>query len=69
VEITSIKLSADGRTVSLELAEVRPVMQMNVKYNIKAADGTAIKSEVYSTINKVPGSDAVAGNGPAVVRK
>lgn len=65
VEITSIKLSADGKTIVLELAEVKPVMQMNVKYNIKAADGTAIKSEVYNTINKVPGSDAVAGNGPA----
>jgi hypothetical protein len=67
VEITSIKLSADGKTVTLELADLKPVMQMNVKYNIKAADGTAIKSEVYNTINKVPGSDAVAGNGPAVV--
>jgi hypothetical protein len=40
-------------------------MQMNVKYNIKAADGSAIKSEIYNTINNVPGSNAIAGNGPA----
>jgi hypothetical protein len=63
VEIKGIKLSDDGKTVTLQLEKVQPVMQMNIKYNIKAADGSPIKSEIYNTINKVPGSDAVAGNG------
>jgi hypothetical protein len=63
VEIKSIKLSDDHKTVTLELEKVQPVMQMNIKYNIKAADGSAIKSEIFNTINKVPGSEAVAGNG------
>jgi hypothetical protein len=66
VEIKSVKLSPDNRTVTLELAEVRPVMQMNIKYNIKSADGTAVKSEVFNTINKVPGSSALANNGSVV---
>jgi glucose/arabinose dehydrogenase len=63
VEIKEIKLSPDGKTVSIELAKVRPVMQMNIKYNINAADGSAIKSEIFNTIHKVPGSDATSGNG------
>jgi hypothetical protein len=63
MDIKSIHLSPDARTVTLELADVRPVMQMNVKYNLKAADGAPIKSEIYSTINKVPGSEAIAANG------
>ncbi|HEY7118697.1 MAG TPA: DUF6797 domain-containing protein [Tepidisphaeraceae bacterium] len=63
VEIKSVKLSPDARTVTLELAQVIPVMQMNIKYNLKAADGTPAKSEIFNTINKVPGSDAIATNG------
>ena len=66
VEINELKLSADGKTVSIGLTQVRPVMQMNIKYNISAEDGTAIKSEIFNTIHKVPGSDAVSGNGSAV---
>ena len=65
VEIKSIKLSPDAKTVTLELAQVKPVMQMNIKYNLKAADGAQIKSEIYNTINKLPGSPAIPGNGPA----
>ena len=54
VDIKSIKLSADRKTVSLELAELKPVMQMRIKYNITAADGTALQQEIFETINKVP---------------
>lgn len=64
VDITKITVSPDAKTVSIELAKVQPVMQMNIKYNITAADGTAIKSEIFNTIHKVPGSNATSGNGP-----
>ena len=56
VEISGVTLSADKKTVRISLPEVKPVMQMNIKYNIKAADGTTIHSEIFNTINKVPGS-------------
>jgi hypothetical protein len=54
VAILSAKLSADGKTVSLELPGVRPVMQMMIRVKLKAADGAPVKFDVYNTINKVP---------------
>ena len=56
VEISGVALSADKKTVRISLPDVKPVMQMNIKYNIKAADGTTIHSEIFNTINKVPGA-------------
>jgi len=54
VEIKSAKLSADKKTVRLEIPALIPVMQMKIKYNITAADGTALKQEVFNTIHNVP---------------
>lgn len=54
VEVKSAKVSADGRTVSLEVPGIRPVMQMRINLGVEAADGTAMKVEIDSTINKVP---------------
>ena len=53
VPVTGIKLSADKKTVLLEIADLRPVMQMKIKMNIKAADGTLIATDIYNTIHKV----------------
>ncbi|HEU0009856.1 MAG TPA: DUF6797 domain-containing protein [Verrucomicrobiae bacterium] len=54
VAIRSVKLSPDRRAVTLELADVRPVMQMRIQFRLRAEDGTAIEQEVYNTINRVP---------------
>ncbi len=54
VEIKSIKLSADQKTVRIEIPELKPVMQMKIKYNLQAADGSEIKQEVFNTIHRVP---------------
>jgi hypothetical protein len=54
VTIKSAKLSADGKTVTLEIPDIKPVMQMHLSYRVKAADGTAIKQDIYNTINFVP---------------
>lgn len=54
VEVKSAKLSADGRTVTLELADVRPVMQQMIKYFITAKDGSDIKQDIVQTINAIP---------------
>ncbi len=55
VEVKSVKLSADGRTVQIETAGLAPVMQMKVSYrNVKLAEGgREIQGEVLNTINKV----------------
>jgi hypothetical protein len=54
VTIRAAKLSADGKTVTLEVPGLKPVMQMHLKFRVKAADGTPLPLEVYSTINRVP---------------
>jgi hypothetical protein len=54
VEVKSAKLAADGKTVRLEIPELKPVMQMGIKVRLRSADGAAVALEVYGTINKVP---------------
>ena len=56
VEIKSVKLLADKKTIFIEIPEIQPVMQMKVKYNVKSADGREISQEFYNTINVVPKS-------------
>ena len=45
------KLLADGRTVELTFDALKPVMQMQVGYNLKAADGAPVVGSVFLTIN------------------
>jgi len=55
MEIQSIKLSDDKKTIFLEIAGLRPVMQSRITFNIKFADGKELmKQEVIHTINRVP---------------
>jgi hypothetical protein len=56
VEVKSAHLLADGRTVFLEIAGLRPVMQMEIKHNLDAADGHKIRGVIYATINQ-PGAN------------
>jgi hypothetical protein len=48
--VKSAQLQADGKTVFLEIPDIKPVMQMKIKAKLQAADGTAISSEIYTTI-------------------
>jgi hypothetical protein len=56
MEITAAKLSRDGKTVTLEIKDLKPVMQMLVKFTIKAKDGTEIEQQVMNSIHEVPPS-------------
>jgi glucose/arabinose dehydrogenase len=53
VEVESASLSPDGKTVTLKIDNLRPVMQMKIQYNLKAADGATVKSAIHHTINAV----------------
>ncbi len=53
VQVEYVNLSADRKTVSLALKDVKPVMQMGIRVKLKAADGTPIKTEIDYTIHKV----------------
>lgn len=53
LEIKSAKVSADRKSVFLEIAGLKPVMQMEIKMDVLAADGKHVKCAIANTINKV----------------
>src|SRR5258708_36402816 len=54
VDIASIAVSADGKTVSLSIPGLKPAMQMLIKCRIKTADGAPLSQEIWQTIHTVP---------------
>jgi hypothetical protein len=54
--LKSARLLADGKTVFLEIPELRPVMQMEIRYSIKASDGKSLRSQFWLTLNRVDGA-------------
>ncbi len=49
--VKSATLSADRKTVFLELPGIQPVMQMHIVFNLKAVDGSPIQNFVHNTIH------------------
>jgi glucose/arabinose dehydrogenase len=54
IDITAAKLSSDRKTVTIEVADFKPVMQQTIRWNLKAADGTPVAQEVMHTIHALP---------------
>ena len=54
VDVWDVTLSDDGKTVFLEIEDLQPVMQMQIRYNIQSADGAELEDSVWLTINNVP---------------
>ena len=52
--ITGTRLSQDGRTLTVEIADLKPVMQQSLKFVLKAADGTPLAQEIQHTIHAIP---------------
>ncbi|MBL9175486.1 MAG: hypothetical protein JNL10_18230 [Verrucomicrobiales bacterium] len=56
VAVKSVRLQPDGRTVSVEIPGLQPVMQWELRYNVDAADhGRPLRGSVWGTINAIPG--------------
>jgi len=49
--VKSATVSADRRSVFLEVPDLRPAMQMQLKYDIKAADGVELRGQVINTLH------------------
>jgi hypothetical protein len=49
--VKSAKLSADGKTVFLEVPDLLPAMQVQLKYNLETTAGAVIRQEIYHTIH------------------
>ena len=57
-------LSADGRSVLLVVPEMRPVMQMQLDYDLRSAAGAPIKNTLYLSVRSVDPLDlGAAGFG------
>jgi hypothetical protein len=54
LNISSARVDEDGRGLSLAIAGLRPVNQVEIRLSLRAADGAPFKELVYLTINAVP---------------
>ena len=54
VDIRSAVLKEDGRTVALDIPELKPVTNLVLKFNLKAADGTPVVLDLNYTLHVVP---------------
>ena len=53
-----MKLSKDKKSVLLQIADMKPTMQMQIRYKIDAADGAYLSHRIQNTIH------AIGNNGP-----
>ncbi|HLY73074.1 MAG TPA: DUF6797 domain-containing protein [Planctomycetota bacterium] len=51
LEVGRGHLSEDGHGVFLDIPSLKPVMQLRVRYSLRAADGTPQKGEFFATIH------------------
>jgi glucose/arabinose dehydrogenase len=54
LDIKGATLSPDGKVVTLAIADFKPAMSETIRFNLKAADGTAISQEIQHTVHAVP---------------
>ncbi|HAM70082.1 MAG TPA: hypothetical protein DCM86_00370 [Verrucomicrobiales bacterium] len=54
INVTGAKLSQDGLHLTVQVEDLKPVMQQTLKFNLKAADGTPVAQEVMHTIHEIP---------------
>jgi glucose/arabinose dehydrogenase len=54
LNVAEATLSADGRRVLLTIPALRPANQVELRLNLKAADGAPWKELVYLTVNAIP---------------
>jgi len=52
VEVVAATLGADGKSVSLKFADMRPAMHTKIEYDLKSASGGPLKGAVYTTIRE-----------------
>lgn len=53
VDIESISISGDKKTITLKFEELKPVDQFLIQYNIEAADGSKLEQKILHTIHEI----------------
>lgn len=54
VDIDSISISEDRKSITLKFEELVPVDQFFIEFNIEAADGSKIEQKILHTIHEIP---------------
>lgn len=49
--VTAARVSKDGRTVELDIKDMRPAMQMQIQYNLEDEKGGRVRGEIQSTVH------------------
>lgn len=58
VDVKSAVLLPDGKSVRLVIPGLKPVMQMEVKYNLDVVSGKGMRGQLWLTINQVGSKEA-----------
>ena len=53
LRVTAAALSADGKTVRLEIPEIEPTWCMEIRYRLKTAEGKGVNSMIHNTIHRL----------------
>ena len=53
--VNKATVSADKKSVFLELSDRVPAMTLRTKCNVKAADGSEVKYQIDQTVSRIPG--------------
>ncbi|HWN93558.1 MAG TPA: heme-binding domain-containing protein, partial [Methylomirabilota bacterium] len=56
VAVRSAKILPDGKSVFIETDELKPVMQMELRYNLPFTSGASAAGPLYLTLNKLDGA-------------
>ncbi len=51
VKVRAANVAADGKSVRLEIEDLRPTWSMAIQYNIRALDGSVVKGLLHNTIH------------------
>ena len=54
VALSGIKLDESGTRLTLSVLNLKPVMQMRIKFSLKTKAGEVADGEIYNTINRIP---------------
>jgi putative heme-binding domain-containing protein len=51
--VTGARVSVDGKTVTLEIADMKRTWCMAIEYAVKAADGATVRGAIHNTVHKL----------------
>jgi putative heme-binding domain-containing protein len=68
LRITSASLSADGRTVVVEISELQPTRCMEITYKIRGGGGESVEGVIHNTIHHIPRAPSKTAEPGRIIR-